>query len=255
MKLRQIIGWIAAGIFLILGAVVYFALYGYGFTAVVCLLISAVIICYQLLELWAGKHRKSARFIHLIFTSILALLLIGAVGTGLHISAQILNPTQGQCDYVIVLGARVNGTVPSPSLQERLDTAYTYLTANPDAVCVVSGGRGDGELISEGACMFENLTARGIAADRILLEEQATSTAENLRFSLALIQEDAGTMPEAVGIISSEYHLYRAGKILKDLGVSPVSIPAKTQNKALFLNYYLREIPACWKYALMGGYN
>ena len=49
----------------------------------------------------------------------------------------------------IVLGCRVYGERPSLSLVERLEAAYDYLIENPKAVCVVSGGKGDSENISE----------------------------------------------------------------------------------------------------------
>ena len=51
---------------------------------------------------------------------------------------------------VIVLGCKVKGTRPSRILQERLDAADAYLSTHPDTSCVLSGGQGADEEISEG---------------------------------------------------------------------------------------------------------
>ena len=48
----------------------------------------------------------------------------------------------------VVLGCSVKGERPSRVLSERLCAAYEYLNRNPKAVCVLSGGQGDGEEIS-----------------------------------------------------------------------------------------------------------
>ena len=153
----------------------------------------------------------------------------------------------------MVLGAGVNGTVPSLSLKERLNAAYDYLIAHPDAVCVVSGGQGRGEDITEALCMFTDLTDRGIAPERVWMEDRATSTRENIRFSLDLIEEKTGTRPAEIGLVSSEYHLYRAGLLARAEQVMSFGIPAKTSWVTLRVNYFLREIAAVWYYTIFGG--
>ena len=74
-------------------------------------------------------------------------------------------------------------------LSERLCAAYEYLNRNPKAMCVLSGGQGDGEEISEAECMYRYLTGRGIDGARLLLEDQSTTTAENLQYSMELLQQ------------------------------------------------------------------
>ena len=79
----------------------------------------------------------------------------------------------------IVLGCRVYGERASQSLRERLEAAYEYLVEHPEADCVVSGGKGDGEDISEAECMYRWLVEKGIDPSRIYKEDQSTSTEEN----------------------------------------------------------------------------
>ena len=101
--------------------------------------------------------------------------------------------------------------------------------------------------------MFNELTARGIPARRLWLEDRSTSTWENLNFSLDLIEEKTGTRPETIGLVSSEYHLYRAGLFAPDCGVTAVGIPAKTSWLTIRINYFMREVGDIWHYLVLGG--
>ena len=95
--------------------------------------------------------------------------------------------------------------------------------------------------------------ALGIPAERIWLEEKATSTWENITFSLDLIEEKTGLRPEKIGVLSSEYHLFRASLFAKRCGVEFVGIPAATSLPSVKLNHFLREIAALWYYMIFGG--
>ena len=164
-----------------------------------------------------------------------------------------LREREEECQYILVLGAKVNGTAPSLSLSERIDTAYAYLTEHPNVIAILTGGQGPDEGISEAQCMFNLLTARGIDPQRLWLEDKATSTWENLVFSANLIESKTGIRPEKLGIVSSEYHLYRAGLFAGDCGIDAVSIPAKTSWFTIRLNYFLREAAGVWHYLILGG--
>lgn len=98
--------------------------------------------------------------------------------------------------------------------------------------------------------MYNELTARGIAGERIWMEEKATSTVESFTLVKALLQEKTGGVPENIGVLTSEYHLYRAQKIAKDQGLTVYTIPAKTQRIGLLASNSIREILAVWKYIL-----
>lgn len=188
----------------------------------------------------------------MILLCLLILGLLAAAITGGFILSAAHPQEDTNCEYIVVLGAGVNGTVPSLSLQERIDAAYAYLTSHPQTVAILSGGQGPREEITEAACMFRELTELGIDPSRLLLEERSTSTIENLQFSMDVAENVTGQRPTAIGIVSSEYHLFRAGLFAKELGLASVGIPAKTTWFSLRLNYYLREIVAVWKYLVLG---
>ena len=101
--------------------------------------------------------------------------------------------------------------------------------------------------------MYQGLTEKGIAPDRLWLEDKATSTWENLNFSLDLIEEKTGTRPEKIGIISSEYHHFRARLFADACKVESVLIPAQTSVFTQRINHFMREVAGVWHYLILGG--
>lgn len=225
---------IPAAVFFGAAAIFRFAMVGYG---VLSLCFAALgVFC---LLLWRSAS-KGRRFLWGILAVCLAVLVILEIPIirDTHTSQ---NP---RADYAIVLGAGVQGTLPSRSLTDRLNAALDYLETYPETIAVLSGGQGPGEKISEARCMFDWLTQHGIAPERLLLEDAATSTEENLRFSFALIEKQGGTT-ERLAIVSSDYHLHRAKILAQDLGCTiPLGVAAKTSLPLLRLNYFLREAGA-----------
>ncbi len=142
---------------------------------------------------------------------------------------------------IVVLGAGVNGTTPSLSLETRLDAALAYALDHPEVPIVVSGSQGPGEEISEAACMYGWLAARGVPPERILLEDRARDTEENIRYSLALLEERG--IGGSVAVVTSGYHLCRAALHMERMGRSmvPVAAPMPAQYLPLSVNYYIRE--------------
>ena len=87
-------------------------------------------------------------------------------------------------DYIIVLGAHVDGTRLTLALLERTRRACQYLKDNPGTRAVLSGGKGSGEAVSEAQAMYRYLTGHGISGARLLKEETSANTRENIAFSL-----------------------------------------------------------------------
>ena len=248
-----VFGWIGIVLFSLLALFFFFCVVGYSFSGLVCLCIVGIILVYKLLRLLGKKYPRDARTLKRIFSSILCIgLLVVGITEAIIIEASFGDPKQ-HCDYMVVLGAGVHGDRPSLSLRNRIDAAYDYLTAHPDVTAILSGGQGDGENISEAQCMFDHLTAMGIAGNRLIMEDKATSTWENLNFSLDLIREKTGQRPDKLGVLSSEYHLFRASLFADACGVEFVGIPARTTKISLRINYFMREVAGVWHYLLLGG--
>ena len=252
----HILKWLIPVFFLLLSLFFYTAVHGHSFLGLVCLCLAGVIICYYLLGLLKKRFPKTAKVLRIVLTAVLCSgILVFALTEAVIIHASFGHP-DADCKYIVVLGAKVNGTSPSLSLSDRIRAAADYLNAHPDTVAILSGGQGADEGISEAQCMFEGLTARGIDPSRLWLEDKATSTWENLHFTLDLIEEKTGNRPLSIGLVSSEYHLFRAGLFAKECGVEAIGIPAATSWFSIKLNYFMREAAGVWHYLILGGqYN
>ena len=152
-------------------------------------------------------------------------------------------------DYIIVLGAQVKEDGPSLVLKYRLDTAISYLNANPTTRCIVSGGQGYNEPFSEAEGMCDYLVANEIDSERIILEDQSTSTVENIRNSKALLDDSYNS----VGIVTNNFHTFRAVQIAKAQGLKNVSGIAAESNIFYLPNNVLRECCGILKDWLLGN--
>lgn len=145
--------------------------------------------------------------------------------------------------YLIVLGAQVRGTTMSGSLYRRIKRARVYLEENPETVVILSGGQGKGEEITEAEAMRRYLVQHGIKESRILMETESATTKENLEFSAKFVKDKS----ISVGIVTNNFHSYRAYCYAKQLGYgAPKSISAGC-HPVFFVHYMVREFFAFCK--------
>lgn len=177
-------------------------------------------------------------------------LLAGVIALFGLIASQAVARPPANLDYVIVLGADLTPSgKPKEALRYRLDAALVYLEENPKTRCIVSGGQGDDEVRSEASAMREYLVARGLAGSRIILEDQSTSTAENLRFSAKLMDSPGA----GAAVITNDFHVFRAIHIARKQGLSNVHGLAAASNPLYLPQAALRECAAIAKDALAGN--
>lgn len=250
IKIPCLPGFIAAGILGLLGLIPT-----YFYVRMVPVFIAAVTAFYCLLAVLAQSRPRLAGVLGWVLTIGLILGVLVCSVTGIMILRKSSGSGDVRCPYIVVLGAKVENGGPSPSLQERIDAAYEYLTDHPDTVAIVSGAKGSDEPITEAQCMYDCLVKLGIAPERIIKEEQATSTWGNLSFSLDIIEELTGSRPESIGVVSSDFHLFRTSLQAKEHDLEVLGIPAKTGSFSRWLHYFLREICGVWHYILLGGHN
>lgn len=217
------------------------------------LLGAAVLLALELwLDRWA-RRSKAGWWWRLAFRAAAGLVLVPLVLIeGVVIAEGHREAAEKTPDAVIVLGAGVNGTSPSLSLKTRLDAALSYLEAHPDIPVVLTGGQGYGEDITEAACMYDYLTARGVEPERLILEEDASNTAENFEFSAPLLEAagvEIGT--DTVAVVTNDFHIARSRLIAakKGYGVT-YGVGAPIPWPHLEVNYYLREAFAVVKSVL-----
>lgn len=110
---------------------------------------------------------------------------------------------------VVTFGAKVGANgYPGRPLARRLQKTLDILEACPDALCIVSGGKGDDEPMSEASAMKKWLVERGIDDSRIIEEDRARNTLQNISYSRELIAK-RGLEDYSVACVSSDYHVPR----------------------------------------------
>ncbi|MEG0180910.1 MAG: YdcF family protein, partial [Peptostreptococcaceae bacterium] len=112
-------------------------------------------------------------------------------------------------NYLIVLGAGLDGYEVGNILKSRLDKAIEYYNLNKDTQIIVSGGQGKDELISEAEAMSRYLIEQGVNKKQIIKEDKATTTLENIKFSKEILKNRKDEN-EKLLIVTNEFHLTRA---------------------------------------------
>lgn len=183
---------------------------------------------------WASKLRQGVIFISLM--GLLSLVMV----EGEIISNSRPDPVV-EVDYLIILGAGLNGEQLSWTLLERMQKGLDFLEEYPKVKVILSGGQGPGEKISEAEGMRRFLLDHGIKDERILKEDRSTSTMENFRFSQEILTRQPGFQKsKRVAVITNDFHLYRSKILARRNGLVPVGIPSPTP-WYLVPNVYLRE--------------
>ena len=85
--------------------------------------------------------------------------------------------------------------------------------------------------------MKEYLLQCGVPSDRILTEPESRNTMENIRNSMLLMDPET----DRVGIVTNNFHLYRACAIARKAGIRNVSGIAASSTPLFLPNNMLRE--------------
>ena len=169
-------------------------------------------------------------------------------------------PAEQGLPYVVVLGAKVEQDGLSTSLRKRLETACAYHKENPETIFILSGGKGKDEPVPEALAMYNYLYEQGVPARNMRIEMFSESTVENIRYSLAQIDVEMemryrGKDPDRIpiGILSSDFHIFRAMKIAETEGCSEPRPIAAPSDSILFLHLCVRECAAILKDHILGN--
>lgn len=214
----------------------------WGGIGVVCLFLAWLLHS----TVWTDKFPKWVKSLT-VGILCLGVLLFGIV-EGM-ILAQFASIPERGADYCIVLGAQWKETGPSDVLRRRLDAAVKYLLDNPETQVIVTGGQGSNELIAEGVGMKRYLVDAGIEDARIIVEDKATNTYENLVFSAEYLNE----AENSVVLVTNNFHVFRAVKIAEKQGYKNISGLAADSVAGLLPNNLLREFFGVLKDFVIGN--
>ena len=77
--------------------------------------------------------------------------------------------------------------------------------------------------------MRDYLLSQGVAEEDILVEDRSGDTAENMRFSKALIDAEAAGGAAKAAFFTTNYHVFRAGLKARQAGLRAVGMGAPTR--------------------------
>jgi uncharacterized SAM-binding protein YcdF (DUF218 family) len=209
-----------------------------------------ILIILFLLKRYRASMKKAfdymARFLMIVY-GVFLLSFIAVEGFILYEleKSKDVNAEEIDVDVVIILGAGLKGEIPSKTLLSRLEAGKAFLLENKELPVVVSGGQGEGESIPEAEAMGLYLMEHGISEERIIYEKASTTTYENIRNSMEILQ-GMGMKNLNVLIVTSDYHVVRAKMIADELGLDSQGLAG---NSPFFVkvNYFIREYFAIMK--------
>ncbi|MBF0900645.1 MAG: YdcF family protein [Atopobium sp.] len=204
-----------------------------------------------------------------------------------------LLPRRRQYDCIIIHGAGLDGPRPTPLLAGRIDKALElWNKQHQHGKFVVSGGQGADEVVSEAQAMRDYLLEKGVPGDAILMEDKSTTTWENLRYSLAIINADRATGVDATSsaavassgdvtttasdastsdasgtvasngdfttaVVTSDFHVFRCAEYAHNLGIKADGIGSHTKGwywPTAFIREFIAITKAhLWPYLVIGG--
>ena len=184
-----------------------------------------------------------------IFSRLLALALIGWVLCVLAIIAWSRRDSTGNADAIVVLGAAQYGGRPSPVLQARLDHAMQLWDAHRAPRIVFTGGRREGDVISEAASGRRFAMKRGVPQNSILMEASGRTTLESMHGAAVLLTTRKDSVPSSarprVLLVSDPFHMLRLDVLARLHGLTPMPSPTRTSpisaRRMVALEYMLRE--------------
>lgn len=126
---------------------------------------------------------------------------------------------------IVVLGAAQYNGRPSPVLQSRLDHALDLYNERYAPLIVVTGGRQDGDRMTEAQASANYLLKRGVRDAAIAREVQGRDTYQSLaavrRF---LVKRDVRT----VILVTDGYHSARVAAVADEVGLAAVTSPSSS---------------------------
>ena len=211
----------------------------------ICIIISMILI-YVLISAknisYKNKYTKLIykiyRFVMILFLSTF-IILQGAITINFHRTSDVKSIEN--VNTMIILGAKVNEDGISKTLKRRLDKAIEYYNTNKNINnIIVSGGQGSDEVVTEALAMKNYLVKNGVSKDKIIMEDKATTTLENIIFSKKIITDK--NLKGKVLIVTSDYHLFRGQIIASILGIDNEGLCSISPLSSR-IYYMIREYP------------
>ncbi|HEY5741174.1 MAG TPA: YdcF family protein [Terrimicrobiaceae bacterium] len=182
----------------------------------------------------------------------LGLAFLGALLGVLVASMRDLADYAANADCIVVLGAAIRGSSPTPVFEERIRHGVDLYRNGMAAKIVFTGGFGDGQKHSESSVAAAVAGRLGVPVASVLIEEKSRTTRQNLAEALEVMRQNG--LHSAI-IVSDPLHMKRAMMMAEDLGIEAFSSPTPTTRYRSFrarLVFLIREIYFFHHYLITG---
>ena len=134
-------------------------------------------------------------------------------------------------EVLVVLGCRVDGAELSHAALRRVERAARAYAEDGADLVIASGGKAwQGHRECE--TFTRGLVARGVPAERILQERESLTTRANARGVEHLLR---GRNITRMGIVTCDWHMPRALRLFRRVGLKPSAVPAPSPRRPLYL--------------------
>ena len=226
-----------SGIFLIYNGVILLKREGRSKANYLSMLLGIVILLFFALMSFrlGGRHELfyTNHFLNILFVFIFYSYFIfgfAFMGFMLYSILYLFIPKKKHYDFIIIHGAGLlDGEKVTPLLKRRIDKAVEayHKSKNPRIKIIASGGQGGDEKISEAQAICNYLLEEtDVPREAILLEEDSTTTYENLLFSKEM-GERLVTSPRFL-FVTNDYHVFRTSTYARRIGMKGDGLGCRT---------------------------
>lgn len=185
---------------------------------------------YFVIMLLQQQVTVESSILYVYIVTVLAYFLFFFIVLALYAALYNMTPLTKAPQYIIVLGSGLISDKVPPLLASRLDKAVKlFKRYGEKPVLITSGGQGSDELVSEAYAMKQYIcTKHGLREDQVMMEDQSTTTFENLTFSKRLLHEHFGETLLAGAVVTNDFHVLRASIYSRQVGLQAKGVAAKT---------------------------
>jgi uncharacterized SAM-binding protein YcdF (DUF218 family) len=154
---------------------------------------------------------------------LVVVLYLGATFVEVWLVSQRDGAVESQA--IVVMGAAQYDGRPSPVLRTRLDHAIDLYEQKLAPLVIVTGGRQEGDRMTEASASARYLIRNGIPDSAIRREVDGTNTYESLAASRRFLAREG--VSEVI-LVTDAYHAARVAATARELGLSPRTSPVGT---------------------------
>lgn len=234
-------------IMIVLGliSILYFIMCFFAFNIIVnfsafFLLVGFILIITGILGISRLRQKYKDKIIMRIFKVFISFIFIVFVIVEGCIIYSANKDIKDKPDYIMILGGGIRGKSMLLIQLQRTEKALEFIKKNPDVKIIVSGGQGPGEDISEAESMKDYLIKHGVNSENIIKEDKSKNTMENMKYTAKILKTIDNRSNLKIGIVTSNFHIFRAKFLAKRVGLDAEGIPAPS-NELLLPNFAVRE--------------